>query len=178
VLEDLLPQLRARWQARQRPLPPAVAWAQARCTAVQAVDGSTLDALLRKVGLLRDRETAPLAGRMTGLLNLATRLPDALWYDPAAQAHDQRCWPRIRAAVSAGTLLLFDRGYTTFTVFAHLTEAHVTFVTRAKSNLSYTVARWLQRTGTVHEAVVWIGSGADRQQVRLIEVFYRNTWCR
>jgi hypothetical protein len=59
-----------------------------------------------------------------------------------------------------------------------LTAAHVTFVTRAKSNLSYTVAHWLQQTGTVQDAVVWIGSGADRQQVRLIAVFYRNTWCR
>src|SRR5437016_1588633 len=89
---------------RERVLsPPEVAWAQAHYAAVQAVDGSTLDALLRKVGLLRDRETAPLAGRMTGLLNLATRLPDALWYDPDAQAHDQRFWPRILTALTAGT---------------------------------------------------------------------------
>jgi hypothetical protein len=178
VLEDLLPQLHARWAARSRPLPPEVAWAQAHYAAVQAVDGSTLDALLRKVGLLRDQETHPLAGRITGLLHLATRLPDALWYEPDAQAHDQRFWPRILDALRAGTLLLFDLGYTNFSVFAQLTTAHVTFVTRAKSNLAYTVAHWLQQTGTVHDAVVWIGTGADRQQVRLIEVFYRNTWCR
>ena len=178
VLDDLLPLLHTRWTERQRPLPPEVAWARAHYTAVQAVDGSTLDALLRKVGLLRGQEAPPLAGRMTGLLNLATRLPDALWYDPDAQAHDQRFWPRILGALCAGTLLIFDLGYTNFSVFAQLTQAHVTFVTRAKSNLSYTVAHWLQQTGTVHDAVVWIGSGADRQQVRLIEVFYRNTWCR
>jgi hypothetical protein len=178
VFEDLLPQLHARWTARQRPLPPEVAWAQAHYAAVQAVDGSTLDALLRKVGLLRDQETHPLAGRMTALLNLATRLPDALWYEAAAQAHDQRFWPRILGTLRAGTLLIFDLGYTNFTVFGQLTAAQVTFVTRAKSNLSYTVAHWLQHTGTVQDAVVWIGSGADRQQVRLIAVFYRNTWCR
>ena len=178
VLTDLLPRMHARWAARQRPLPPERAWAQARYRAVQAVDGSTLDALVRKVGLLRDAPTHPLAGRMTGLLNLCTRLPDALWYDPDAQAHDQRFWPRILAALRAGTLLLFDLGYTNFTLFAQLTKAHVTFVTRAKSNLAYSVAAWLQQTETVRDAVVWIGSGADRQQVRLIEVCYRNTWCR
>ena len=178
VLTDLLPRMHARWAARQRPLPPELAWAQARYRAVQAVDGSTLDALVRKVGLLRDAPTHPLAGRMTGLLNLCTRLPDALWYDPDAQAHDQRFWPRILAALRAGTLLLFDLGYTNFTLFAQLTKAHVTFVTRAKSNLAYSVAAWLQQTETVRDAVVWIGSGADRQQVRLIEVCYRNTWCR
>jgi hypothetical protein len=178
VLSDLLPQMHARWQARQRPLPPELAWAQAHYTAVQAVDGSTLDALLRKVGLLRDQETHPLAGRMTGLLDLCARLPSALWYDPDAQAHDQRFWPRILGALSAGALLIFDLGYTNFAIFAQLTTAHVTFITRAKSNLAYSVAYWLQQTGTVRDAVVWIGGGADRQQVRLIEVFYRNTWRR
>jgi hypothetical protein len=178
VLHDLLPQLQARWAARARPLPPEVAWAQAHYATVQAVDGSTLDALLRKVGLLRERDIAPLAGRMTGLLDLGSRLPSAVWYEPDAQAHDQRFWPRILGVLTAGTLLIFDLGYTNFAVFAQLTAAHVTFITRAKSNLAYQAVRVLQHTGTVRDAVVWIGSGADRQQVRLIEIFYRNTWCR
>jgi len=47
VLQALLPTLAARWQARQRPLPRALAWAQTHYTAVLAVDGSTLDAVLR-----------------------------------------------------------------------------------------------------------------------------------
>src|SRR5579884_134551 len=64
VLDDLLPPMQARWQERQRPLPPELAWARARFSAVLAADGSTLDALLRRVGLLRDREdpATPLAG--------------------------------------------------------------------------------------------------------------------
>src|SRR5579871_1436577 len=123
VLRELLPLLQARWAARQRPLPPEVAWAQAHYQAVQAVDGSTLDALVRKVGLLREVETHPLAGRMTGLLNVGSRLPNALWYEPDAQAHDQRFWPRILAALRAGSLLLFDLGYTNFAIFAQLTTA-------------------------------------------------------
>jgi hypothetical protein len=49
VLDDLLPQMQARWQERQRPLPPELAWARAHFTAVLAAAGSTLDALLRKV---------------------------------------------------------------------------------------------------------------------------------
>src|SRR5437764_14692162 len=52
VFEAVLPQWHARFAARQRPLPPVIAWAQARYTALLVVDGSTLDALLRKVGLL------------------------------------------------------------------------------------------------------------------------------
>ncbi len=55
VLQTILPVLQSRWQARQRPLPPAVAWAKAHFTAVLIADGSTLDGLLRKIGLLRTR---------------------------------------------------------------------------------------------------------------------------
>jgi hypothetical protein len=178
VLDALLPQMQARWTARRRPLPPEIAWAHERYSAVLGVDGSTLDALLRKVGLLQDRPDTPLAGRMTGLVDLGSRLPRALWFEPDAAAQDQRAWPHILAALPAGALLLFDRGYLNFGMFTALTQAQVTFVTRAKSNLAYTVVTWRQHTSQVRDAVVWIGTGADRQQVRLIEVFYRNTWTR
>jgi hypothetical protein len=145
---------------------------------VLAADGSTLDALMRKVGLLREREDTPLAGRMLGLLDLCSRLPRALWYEPDAAAHDQRAWPQILAALPAGALLLIDLGFTNFTHYVQLTTAHVTFLTRAKRNLAYQVDRVLQRTSTVHDEVVWIGSGADRQQVRLICVLYQGLWYR
>jgi len=75
-------------------------------------------------------------------------------------------------------LLLFDLGDTNFALFAQLTEARVTFVTRAKSNLSCTVIRWLQHSPQVRDTLVWIGRSAERQQVRLVEVFSHNTWTR
>jgi hypothetical protein len=62
VLNDLLPLMQARWAARQRPLPPELALAQAHYSAVLGVDGSTLDALLRKVGLLARRRRTPWPG--------------------------------------------------------------------------------------------------------------------
>jgi hypothetical protein len=178
VLDDLLPQMQGRWQARQRPLPPELAWARDRFTAVLAADGSTLDALLRKVGLLREREDTPLAGRMTALLDVCSRLPRRLWYEADAQAHDQRAWPAILAALPAGALLLFDLGYTNFGVFLQVTLAQVTFVTRAKSNLAHEVVRTLRRSSHVHDALVWIGRGAERQQIRLISVLHNGTWQR
>ena len=178
VLTALLPQMQVRWQARQRPLPPELAWAREHYPAVLAVDGSTLDALVRKVGLLRDRPDRPLAGRMAALLDLCSRVPRTLWYEADAQAHDQRWWPPLLAALPAGALVLFDLGWTNFGRFAELTCARVTFITRAKRNLAYTVERSLRRTAQVREAVVWIGSGADHQLARLLEVLDRGTWHR
>lgn len=174
IWQYLLPVLQQRWQARQRPLPPVLAWAQKRYTAVVAADGSTLDALMRKVGLLRDATQHPLAGKMLAVLDLCSWLPRAIWYDEDAAASDQRFWPRILQAVPAGALLIFDLGFTNFEVFARLTT--VTFITRAKSNLVYQVKEMYQCTRQVQDLLVWIGSGADRQLVRLVKVFHNGEW--
>jgi hypothetical protein len=178
VLSDLLPLLQARWAARQRPLSPALAWARPRYTEVVACDGSTLDALLRKVGVLAETVATPLAGRMLALLDLCSHLPRHIWYEPDAEAHDQRFWPQLLPALRTGSLLIFDLGFTNFAVFAQLTQAEVTFITRAKSNLAYQVERSCLRTATVRDELVWIGSGEPRQRVRLVQVFYENRWYR
>jgi hypothetical protein len=178
IVQTILPLLQQRWAARQRPLPPELAWAQARYSEVQAVDGSTLDALIRKIGLLQDLSDHPLAGRITALLNLCSRLPSQIWYEADPQAHDQRCWPQIVAALKAQALLVFDMGYTNFEIFVQLTQAQVKFITRAKSNLAYVVERSLLNTPHVRESLVWIGSAETRQLVRLVEVLYGSRWYR
>ena len=88
VLKAIMPVMRERWFERERPLPPELVWAAERYRGVFAVDGSTLDALIRKMGLLRDLPKNPLAGKITGLLDLCTRLPEQLWYERDPQAHD------------------------------------------------------------------------------------------
>jgi len=62
VLLDVLPVMHKLWMERERPLPPELAWAAERYRAILAVDGSTLDALVRKIGLLQDLPENPLAG--------------------------------------------------------------------------------------------------------------------
>jgi hypothetical protein len=178
VFLTLLPTLLARAQARHRPLSRELAWAHEHFVAVLAADGSTLDALIRKVGLLQDLPTTPLAGRMTALLDVCAHLPRQIWYEEDAAAHDQRHWPQILAAVPAGALLIVDLGYTNFALFAQLTLAQITFVTRAKTNLVYHVACVLHHTTHALDQIVWIGLGDTRQQVRLIEVLVGTTWHR
>lgn len=178
VLNELLPLMQQRWKKRERPLSPEIAWAEARFSACLIADGSTLDALIRKVGLLRDLENHPLAGKMTALLHLGSQLPGKIWFDAKATKHDQHFWEAIIAHIQTGSLLLFDLGYTNFTRFRQLTDKKVTFITRAKSNLKFEVAIALTNTSVFRDRIVWIGSGDDRQQVRLVEVLYGNTWRR
>lgn len=176
ILLHILPVLHQRWQARQRPLSPILAWAQARYSAVWVADGSTLDALVRKVGLLRESETFPLAGKMMALLDLCSSLPQHLWYDEDAAAHDQRFWPQIIKALPRGALLLFDLGFTNFAIFTQLTLAHCTFITRAKSNLAFHTVCVNACTNQVRDLLGWIGSGSTRQLIRLVKVYHRRTW--
>jgi len=178
LLSTILPLLHTRWHQRERPLPPEIAWASSHYTQVAICDGSTLDALIRKIGLLREALTNPLAGRMTALLDLCSRLPFFVWYEKDAEAHDQRFWTKILSSLKAGGLLIFDLGYTNFTVFVQLTAASITFITRAKRNLAYRLEHALHRGSNVHDLIVWIGQGDDRQLVRLIEVLYRGRWYR
>lgn len=176
ILWHILPVLHERWQARQRPLPPLLAWAQERYTAVLAADGSTLDALLCKVGLLRDCDRHPLGGKMMAMLDLCSWLPRAIWYDEDAKASDQRFWPQILGAIPAGALLLLDLGFTNFKMYAQITNA--TFVTRAKDNLSFQVKTVYLRTLQVQDLLIWIGKGESRQLVRLVKVRYEGQWYR
>jgi hypothetical protein len=178
VLLDVLPVMRQRWMERERPLPPEIAWVAERYRAVLAVDGSTLDALIRKIGLLQDLPENPLAGRITALLDLCTRLPEKIWYERDPKAHDQRFWPDILSVLKAGSLLIFDKGYINFSIFIKLTQAKVKFITRGKTNLAYTLERTIVRTAAVHDYLVWIGKDETRQQIRLIEVQYLGKWYR
>lgn len=178
VLRTVLPMFHHRWLMRKRPLPPELAWAQQRYTRVVSADGSTLDALIRKMGLLKDLENNPLAGKMTALLDVCTRLPVQIWYEANPQARDQSFWPQIQSVLEHGMLLILDLGYTNLWVFGQFTEQGITFLTRAKKNLSYEVDRVLHNSAAVHDRVVWIGKDDTRQQVRLIEVLYKGKWYR
>ena len=141
---------------------------------ILAADGSTLDALLRKVGLLRGAEEHPLAGKTFAILNLCTWLPTALWYVEDAQIHDQRFWPGLLAHVPKRALLLLDAGFTNFAFFQRL--AHATLIIPAKANLAYTADFCFQCTPNVHDFLVFVGQGAERQSLRLVKIYYDHQW--
>ena len=181
VLHEVLPALAHRWQARSRPLPPALHWAQQHFGTVVALDGSTLDALLRKCGLLRESAGSVLGGRMVGLLNIITRMPHALWYEADQHLHDQRFWDRALAAVERGWLLLFDLGFLNFRRFDQLTDAGVWFLTRMEERVVYRVEAVLRATAQVHELIVWVGSGTASRcthPLRLVEWQHNGKWYR
>lgn len=81
VFKQLLPRLRESWQQRhKRPLPESVQVAQRSFSQIWIADGSTLEAMFRK---LKSLETAPrgvLAGKMATVIDLPSRLPVEIWF--------------------------------------------------------------------------------------------------
>lgn len=180
VLMDLLPQMQQRWQERKRPKSKALTWALEHFPDVWTVDGSTLDALMRKVGLLPEGEKAPLAGRIAALVSAASQLPRQIWYEEDSQAHDQVFWERIVAGLTKGVMLLFDLGFTNYDWFDRLSLSGIWFVTRAKSNAIYQVQQVLLNGAHLHDRVVRLGQGPTQcaTWVRLIEIQVGGSWYR
>jgi hypothetical protein len=181
VLNDILPVMIQRHHSRTRPLPPALAWAQQHFRAVLALDGSTLDSLLRKCGLLRDGQGPVLAGRMAALLDLITRLPRQIWYEQDQHAHDQRFWDRALSALQAGMLLIFDLGFLNFGRFDQLTDLGVFFVTRMQEHITYQVDQIVQANERRHDLLVSVGSSTSSQcqhALRLVEWQHNGKWYR
>jgi hypothetical protein len=180
VLQALLPVMREHWAVRTRPIPPAVAWAQPHFSRVLILDGSTLDGLLRKVGLWREGEGTPLAGRIAAVLGRVTRLPEQVWFEANAQAHDQRFWGRVLASLVQNTLLIFDGGFLNFALFDQMTPEQQWFLTRPKSNTVYHVQRVRRRSAQVHDSGITLGRAQHQcsHPMRLVEVLWQGKWYR
>lgn len=180
VLLDVLPQMQQRWAERKRPLSAVMQWATQRYSKVLILDGSTLDALLRKVGLLREGEGTVLAGRMGALLNAASMLAEDLWYEEDSHAHDQNFWERAVAKLPKRALLLFDLGFVNYSWFDYLTDQVMFFVTRCKTNAVMQVERVLQTSAQFHDQIVWLGGPQKRckHRMRLVEVEHKGRWYR
>lgn len=171
VLQDILPHLQQRALVRTRPLPPVLTWARHQFPRIVSVDSSTLDALLRKVGLLRGQEGPILAGRMGVLFDVVTRVPAAVWYEEESSANDARFWSRIQASVDPGMLLLCDLGFRDYAQFTTLARRGIGLLTRVMSNAVLTPMCTLTETPTLRDHVVWLGRGKTRcpMPLRLVE---------
>lgn len=178
ILVESLPHLHQRALARTRPLPPAVAWSKERFEHIWSFDGSTLDTLLRKNGLLEEREGVILAGKIGVILDVVTQMPRHIWYEEDSRVHDQSFWDWILAVVQSNTLLLFDRGLINFDRFDQLTEQQVGFITRTKSNTAIHRTQVLSKTANLHDTLIILGSRQNqcRHPMRLIEVLFRGKW--
>jgi hypothetical protein len=182
VYKVLLPDLQMRWEKRQRrPLPAAIRTARQHFDQVWVADGSTLEALFRKLGSLEDVPPGKLAGKMCLVIDLVRQLPVEIWFSEQAQAYDSKFIPDLKGLVKEKTLLILDRGFYDFQFFADLGQQKADFITRLKSNAKLDVVQRLTWTDTVKDLIVHLGTGqggAPILTVRVVEIRFERTWYR
>ncbi len=182
VIKELLPRLQERWHQRQsRPLPESISYARSHFEQIWAADGSTLEALFRKLKVLEDVPVGQLAGKIGTVVDLLTRLPVDVWFREQSSAHDTTFMPDLLLLATSKTLLILDRGFYDFDFFALLLKQGTAFLTRPKKNAFFIVSKTLTNTNRVKDYVIFLGTGQNNSPVlelRLIEVRFGKVWYR
>ena len=81
--------------------------------------------------------------------------------------------------VTAGTLLLLDRGFDRFRFWQQLIELETHFITRLKKGASLHVERVFSNSYSIRDRIVRMGSGTQKTPyiiVRLVEIKVGKTW--
>ncbi|MCC3588436.1 MULTISPECIES: hypothetical protein [unclassified Microcoleus] len=98
VFKELLPHFRQKWLMRKsRPLPDSVQFALKKFENIWIADGSTLEALFRKLESLSDFPIGQLSGKMGVIVDLVTHLPEEIcfWENPKqADTHVRGRFPK------------------------------------------------------------------------------------
>ncbi len=142
VFKELLPEFERKWHSRkQRPLPESIQFAQTKFARIWASDGSTLEAVFRKLDSLAEVPKNQLAGKIGVVIDIITRLPVEIWFQEKATASDMKFESDILKLVKPQTLILLDRGFCHYQFWQQLIEKNVHLITRLNNKASFTVER-------------------------------------
>ncbi len=179
VFKNLLPQLQFNWQQRlRRPLPESVKFALCNFERVWIADGSSLEALFRKLKSLEDVKKGQLAGKICTVIDLVTRLPIEVWFHTNPAASETNFEADLLNLLTAKTLVLLDRGFYHFLFLQQLINQDVNFITRLKAKASIKYLKIFSYDHSVKDRLIQLGTGRGGAPVltlRLIEIKVRKT---
>jgi hypothetical protein len=180
IFHEILPDLKARWKARHnRPLPESIEFTLSKFDKIWIADGSTLEALFRKLKSLEEIKPGSLAGKMGVVIDLVTRLPVEIWWSEKPNASDTRFEENLLELVSAKTLLLLDRGFYHFQFWQRLIDRGIHFITRIKINAAIEYQTVFTDGHALRDRLVKIGFGTKKTPIvtlRLIEIRVGKVW--
>jgi Transposase DDE domain len=150
----------------------------AQFTAIWIADGSTLEALRRKLKALQEQEKK-LAGKIMMVVEAFSHRPVTTWYTTNSKANDKIWCDQLLERLPVGGLLIFDLGFFKFPWFDAFTQANKFFVTRLREKTSYKVIRSLANAPFYRDEIINMGeyrSNPCQRQVRLVSVLWGSTW--
>ena len=180
IFKELLPQFEQRWHNRkQRPLPESIQFTRTKFERIWACDGSTLEAIFRKLESLETVSKNQLAGKIGVVIDIVTRLPVEIWFQEDAKASDMKFESDILKLVKPQTLILLDRGFCHYQFWQQLITGNVHLITRLNNKASFTVESILTNSYSIRDRIVKMGAGTKKTPcitMRLVEIRVGKTW--
>ena len=180
VFKEILPLLTLKWHERtRRPLPESVRFALTKFEKIWIADGSTLEALFKKLKSLEDIPQGQLAGKMGVVIDLMTRLPVEIWFKENPKTNDTKFEENLLNLVTASTLILLDRGFYHFNFWLQLIGKEIHFITRLKKGAAIKVLEVFTEGYSLRDRKIRLGSGTKTTPyitLRLIEVKSGKVW--
>ena len=180
VFSEILPLLEEKWHQRNhRPLPESVQFTKRRFEKIWIADGSTLEALFKKLKSLEDVPKGQLAGKIGVVVDLMTRLPVEIWFKENPKTNDIKFEEDLLKIVESSTLLLLDRGFYHFKFWQRLIDREIHFITRLKKRAAIKVLEVFTEGYSLRDRKIRLGSGTKRTPyitLRLVEVKSGKVW--
>jgi hypothetical protein len=180
VFKETLPLLEEKWQSRNsRLLPESVQFTLTRFEKIWIADGSTLEALFKKLKSLEDVPKGQLAGKIGVVIDLVTRLPVEIWFKENPKTNDTKFEEDLLEIVEASTLLLLDRGFYYFKFWLQLIDRKIDFISRIKKGAAIKVLEVFTEGYSLRDSKIRLGSGTKTTPyitLRLIEVKSGKVW--
>jgi hypothetical protein len=147
-------------------------------SAIWISDGSTMEALKKKIDKLKGEKT-PLGGKIMMVVEALTHLPVTTFYSEKPETNDKRFCEQLIDLLPVAGLLIFDLGFFSFPFFDAFTDAKKFFLTRLREKTSYQVVKVLSYGSFYRDEIIDMGlyrSNPCKHQLRLVSVLWGQTW--
>ena len=159
---------------------PALASVRERFSALWIADGSTLEALKKKLRELK-KQKSPLGGKIMMVVDAWSRQPVKAFYTPKAKANDRTFVDSLIQLLPVGGLLIFDLGFFSFPFFDAFSQGGKFFLTRLREKTAFKTVSLLSQGPRYRDEIIRIGLTWDypcQHEVRLVSILWNQTWYR
>jgi hypothetical protein len=144
-------------------------------------DGSTLEAVRRKLKELKEPSETPLAGKMMMIVEGLTRRPVKAFYTSQSLSNDKSFNEQILEALPQRGLLVMDLGFFSFVLFDQFSDQKKYFITRLRDKTAYQVVELLSSGQRFRDEIIEMGqyrSNPCHHRVRMVSVEWAGVWHR
>jgi len=159
---------------------PALASVRERFSALWIADGSTLEALKKKLRELKQRQVT-LAGKIMMVVDAWTHQPVKTFYTSESKANDKTFGQLLIQLLPAGGLLIFDLGFFSFPFFDAFTEGRKFFLTRLRETTGFRRLSLLAEGPRYQDEIIRVGLRSKypcQHVLRLVSILWQGTWYR